>query len=448
MSATASRPSRSASRAGRSGSSSTSAARPRHDLRRVRDDPPQRPVADTLRPRRAAAAPLEGAGARLPRPRGAVAARPVRADLRPVGVDHLGPPDHGARPQHHQRPVVEAAADPLHDAVRAVRRRRRAQPVAADLARRRAAGDRDGLPARLAARRPRRGRHRRRLAAARRRVRAQLRPRQLRGPARRGLPVGDRAPPRRPPHRRLPARLRRGAAAPRGVAVLRALRAVARVDRAAPARARARRLRAQRLPVVRARVLGLGRLAARGQPRPPAQPGLGRLRRPPVHRGLPPLRADPVRAGAAGRGHRGRGRVPRAAPRPARAGRRRRRADGHGGADDRGRLRGQPALRRAAGRAPVRARGRRLGRARARGARALRAHPGDRARPPCSSRPPRRSCSRTSARCATARAGCARRRSSTARCRARSRRRAAPTPSSAAATSSPATSRSRWSRGS
>ena len=60
------------------------------------------------------------------------------------------------------------------------------------------------------------------------------------------LPVGGRAPPRRPPHRRLPARLRRRAAAAGGVAVLRPLRAVARVDRAAPARARRRRLRGQR----------------------------------------------------------------------------------------------------------------------------------------------------------------------------------------------------------
>ena len=51
--------------------------------------------------------------------------------------------------------------------------------------------------------------------------------------------------------------------------------------------------------VVRAGVLGLGRLAARRQPRAPAQPRLARLRRPPVPRGLPPLVVDPLGAGAA-----------------------------------------------------------------------------------------------------------------------------------------------------
>ena len=43
--------------------------------------------------------------------------RPVGADLRPVGVDHLGPRDRAPRPRHGQRPVVEAAAGALHDAV-------------------------------------------------------------------------------------------------------------------------------------------------------------------------------------------------------------------------------------------------------------------------------------------------------------------------------------------
>ena len=38
-------------------------------------------------------------------------------DLRPVGVDHLGPRDRAPRPQHGQRPVVEAAAGVLHDAL-------------------------------------------------------------------------------------------------------------------------------------------------------------------------------------------------------------------------------------------------------------------------------------------------------------------------------------------
>ena len=78
--------------------------------------------------------------------------------------------------------------------------------------------------------------------------------------------------------------------------------------------------------------------------------------------------------------------------------------------DDGGRLRGQPALRRAAGGAPVRARGRRLGRARARGARALRPYAGRRAGRRARAPSPRRSWSPTSGRCATARAACARRR--------------------------------------
>ena len=135
----------------------------------------------------------------------------------------------------------------------------------------------------------------------------------------------------------------------------------------------ARRLRGHRRALVRARVLGLGRLAARRQPRAPAQPGLAGVRRPPVLRGVRALVGDPLRARPARRARRARQAGARAAlGRAARARRGRRRADDRGGADDRGRLRRQPALRRAARRARVRARGRRLGRARARGARALR----------------------------------------------------------------------------
>ena len=47
---------------------------------------------------------------------------PGRPDLRPVGVDHLGPRDHRVEPGHAHRPVVEAAAGAVHDAVRAHRR--------------------------------------------------------------------------------------------------------------------------------------------------------------------------------------------------------------------------------------------------------------------------------------------------------------------------------------
>ena len=300
--------------------------------------------------------------------------RPVEPDLRPVGVDHLGPRDRPLRPHDHERPVVEAAARVLHDGVRARGRRRRAQPVAGDRARRRLPRHRDGVPARLAARRPLGGCDRRGLAVPRRRLHPHVLARQLRGHPRRALPVGGRAPPRRAPRRRVPARPRRRAAAAGGVAVLRPLRAVARVGRAAPAAARARRLRRQRLPVVRARVLGLGRLAARRQPRAPAQPRLAGVRRAPVPRGVRPLVLDPLGAGPARLGHRARPAGARAAlGRPALAVRRRRVPDDRGGADDGGRLRRQPPLRRAAGRAAVRARGRRLGRGGARRGRALRA---------------------------------------------------------------------------
>ena len=93
---------------------------------------------------------------------GAVAAHRVGADLRPVGVDHLGARDRPRRPRDHARAVVEAAAGDVHDAVLAARRRRRARAVARRRARRRAAGVRDGVPPRRAAGRPVGGRDRRR----------------------------------------------------------------------------------------------------------------------------------------------------------------------------------------------------------------------------------------------------------------------------------------------
>ena len=106
---------------------------------------------------------------------------PSRADLRPVGLDHLGARDHPPRPRTRARPVLEAAAGPLHGALRAVRRRGGARPVARDRPRRRAAAVAMAfrLGARLAG--PVGGRHRGRRARARRRVRAQLRARQLGG---------------------------------------------------------------------------------------------------------------------------------------------------------------------------------------------------------------------------------------------------------------------------
>ena len=51
----------------------------------------------------------------------------VHAHLRPVGLDHVGPRDRSPRPGDRGRPVVEAAADPLHRPVLALRRRHRAR---------------------------------------------------------------------------------------------------------------------------------------------------------------------------------------------------------------------------------------------------------------------------------------------------------------------------------
>ena len=78
---------------------------------------------------------------------------PTVADLRPVGVDHLGPRDHAPRPRDDRRAVVEAAAGPLHRAVLAARRRGGAGAVDPRRAHRRPARLRDDLPAGGAARR-------------------------------------------------------------------------------------------------------------------------------------------------------------------------------------------------------------------------------------------------------------------------------------------------------
>ena len=221
--------------------------------------------------------------ARLPRAGRALSLLlPVGPDVRPVGVDHLGPRGRAPRPRDHDRPELEAAAGHLHDAVQPRGRRRRAAAVA-----RRGAGGRhprvrDGLPARQAPGRAGRGADRRGLADPRRRVHPQLLPRQLRGHPRRALPVGDRAPPRRPPPRRVPARPRRRAAAARGVAVHRALRPLSDRRRLAPREAAAGQDDDPRdrwrprpgHPLVRAGVPRIGRLPARRGPRAQAQPGL------------------------------------------------------------------------------------------------------------------------------------------------------------------------------
>ena len=78
--------------------------------------------------------------------RRALAADPVDPELRPVGVDRVGPRDRPPQPPDHRRPVVEAAADDLHRPVRAVRQRR-AEPVAGRRARGRVRGGGDGVPA-------------------------------------------------------------------------------------------------------------------------------------------------------------------------------------------------------------------------------------------------------------------------------------------------------------
>ena len=130
---------------------------------------------------------------------------PVHAHVRPVGLDPLGPRDRPPRPGNRGRPVVEAAPDPVHHAVLALRRRSRSLPVAVGRARRRAARVRDGLPRRAA------GWSAGASTAcspacpafaalfAEQQVRPRRRARQLGAAARRGRAVGLRAAPRRPP---------------------------------------------------------------------------------------------------------------------------------------------------------------------------------------------------------------------------------------------------------
>ena len=103
-----------------------------------------------------------GARRRGARPRRALAAAAVGARLRPDGVGGVGARGRPARARHHQRPVVEAVPGAVHDAARAVRRRR-AGAVADRRPRRRAARARGRVRARAAPRRAlggRRGRGR------------------------------------------------------------------------------------------------------------------------------------------------------------------------------------------------------------------------------------------------------------------------------------------------
>ena len=155
---------------------------------------------------------------------------------------------------------------------------------------------------------------------------------------------------------RLPARRGRRAAAAGAVAVPAGLRAVADVARAAPRAARRRLRGAHAGAVVPARVVGLGRSAARrrararartpARPPSPRTPSWRSFRRAEAVLMLPVLLGAGARAGRRG-----------AAARPAAAGARGGGGAAHGrrGGDDAGRLRRQPALRRAARRARVRA---------------------------------------------------------------------------------------------
>ena len=223
--------------------------------------------------RRPAARPWKAAPARLPRAGRAVAARPVARRPTTRGRGSSGAARsatstsrRSSGPSWKPLPVLFTTPFSLFgdDAAPDLWLRRRA--------RRRAARVRDGLPAGGAARRPAGGRDRRARAAARRRVHAQLLARQLRGPAGGAVPVGGRAPPRRAPRGRVPARLRRRAAAPEVWPFFGLYGLWLAWRRAAPAACSwsPARFAAHRRAVVRARVLGLGRRAAGRQPR--AQP--------------------------------------------------------------------------------------------------------------------------------------------------------------------------------
>ena len=232
------------------------------------------------------------------------AAVAVDAHLRPVGLDPLGPRDHRVRPGDRGRPVLEAVPDSLHDAVRALRRRPRALPVAVGRARGRAVRLRDGLPRRQPARRrahlrgARRG-IRLRGALRQQQVRARRGARQLGAAARRGRAVGVRAPPRRPPRPRPLPRRRGSAAATRGVALPRPLRPVAVVRRAAPAAAHGRLRRPDPVALVPARVVGRGRPVPRRRARQRSEPGQRGVRRVARRRALQALLREHDRPGRA-----------------------------------------------------------------------------------------------------------------------------------------------------
>ena len=227
-------------------------------------------------------------------------------------MDPVGPRDHRARPGDRGRAVLEAAADPLHDPVRAVRRRPGALPVALGRPRGRALRLRDGLPRREQARRRRdlrRARRRQRLRGAVReqQVRARRRARQLGAAARRGRALGLRAPPRRAPRPRALPRRRGGAAATRGVALPRPLRPVAVVRGAAPAAADGRLRGTDPVALVPARVVGRRRPVPRRRARQRSQPGQRGVRRVAGGRALQALLGEHDRPGRARDGDRGRG---------------------------------------------------------------------------------------------------------------------------------------------
>ena len=198
-------------------------------------------------------------------------------DLRPLGLDPVGPGDRPPRPGHHGRAVVEAAADLLHDPVLALGDARGAVPVA--VVARAGAFLAVAMAYRVAKRLMGRllRRLRRHLRGAGAVLELPLRPRrrarQLRGDDGGARAVGLRAPPRRPPRpRALPRRGGRAAAA-RGVALPRPLRPLALVQRARPAAAAGLLRAADPGALVPARVVG-----ARATPSAPGRAPTTRTR--------------------------------------------------------------------------------------------------------------------------------------------------------------------------
>ena len=240
--------------------------------------------------------------ARRPRARGALAARPVGADLRPVGVDHLGP---RGRPPGPRRPSTGPSWKPLPvlftTPFSLVRRRAAPAAVAASSRARAAARVRDGLPARRAPRpAPVAGVDRRR---ARWRSPTSSSATSRRGNSE-GLLVALVPAGRSSATSTAAARdafllgFARRAAAPRGVAVRRRSTASGCCGASRALRKCARRRRRARcLPLLwfLPEFLGLGRLPARRRPRAPAHPNCAGVRRPPVPRGLRRASARPDR---------------------------------------------------------------------------------------------------------------------------------------------------------